>query len=202
MILFIFIDKIYYKYIYITLPNILFILLTKNDAYYSPLSHYSFSLLPFFIYSFLNSKKVIFAFKNINLSLCILNIFIFLYFLNSNNFNLQNFQFKNYDIFFKENIPDNSSVTIQNRFSNINLYKRKYIFPFPNNLKGSDIYENKYFDDKIISEYVILDFNKSFFLFDQKINKKLFYDSIYYKNFKENYDLINKKGSIHVYKKK
>ena len=47
MILFIFIDKIYYKYIYITLPNILFILLTKNDAYYSPLSHYSFSLLPF-----------------------------------------------------------------------------------------------------------------------------------------------------------
>lgn len=202
IILFFFIDKVYYKYLFICIPNLIFILFTKNDAYYSPLSHYSFSLLPFFLYSFLNSKKVNFNLKIINLSLVLLNILILLYYLNSNNFNLKNFQYQNYDEFFKENIPNNSSVTIQNRFSNINLYKRKLIFPFPNNLKGSDIYENKYFENQIISDYVILDFSKSFFVFDRKIDKKLFYDSIYYKILNHNYFLVNQYGSINVFKKK
>ena len=146
-------------------------MITKNNAYYSPLSHYSFSLIPFFIYSFLNSKKVIIKLKNINLLLCLLNIFIFIYFINSNNFN---YQYQNHDSFLKENIPDNSSVTVQNRFSNVNLFKRKYIFSFPNNIEGSNIYEDKYFDEKIISQYVVLDIDKSFFSLIKKLIKKCF----------------------------
>lgn len=199
IVLFFLIDKIYYKYLFICSPNLIFILITKNDAYYSPLSHYSFSLIPFFIYAFLNSKKGIIKLKNINLLLCLLNIFIFIYFINSNDFKRQ---YQNNDSFLKENIPDNSSVTIQNRFSNVNLFKRKYIFSFPNNIQGSDIYEDKYFDEKIISKYVVLDLGKTFFLFDKKVNKKMFYDSSYYKNLIDNYYLINQSGSINVYKKK
>ena len=127
IVLFFFIDKNYYKYLFICSPNLIFILITKNNAYYSPLSHYFFSLIPFFIYSFLNSKKVIIKLKNINLLLCLLNIFIFIYFINSNNFN---YQYQNHDSFLKENIPDNSSLQFKIDFRMLIYLKENIFFLF------------------------------------------------------------------------
>lgn len=180
-------------------PYFIFVILTNNNSYYSIFSHYYIPIIPVIIsYVIINYDKI--RLKNIIILSVVINLFAIGYYF-SINFN-KNFTFKDYytvNKFLNNNLTIDDKITISNKLSYPVLFKRKFLFSFPHNLKNQNNFQNYFIKNTYVSNIVILDLDQKLFIYDKVVSVNEFKSSDYYKKLINEYSLIYKLKQFEFY---
>ena len=133
-------------------------------------------------------------------SFIVINLSIFSYYINRNvNIYLFNKSYFENNNAIDDYIFDHHSVTITNKITYSSLYKRKFLFSFPNNIMGVNQYQNYFFNNRFYSDFVVIDLNQTLFINDKIIKKNDFINSDYYEILTKNYSIIYKKNGFEIH---